>query len=188
MLRKSDSVESALEQASARLDEHLQNVCEPEDARGESVADLLSLEEELLKAAHAARQAASIRRRIEEEGPRKSPEAAGAAASDTHEKASADSEGGVREFSDRTGCEWRVWAVLPGHRANQKLTPYLGEYQHGWLAFEAISGARRKRLPNHPRDWVQLSDRGLEELLSRAVDVTERRKDRHPSTEADSPP
>jgi hypothetical protein len=46
---------------------------------------------------------------------------------------------------------------------------YLGDLRNGWLAFEALSGAARRRLVNFPLNWTGMNDHQLEELLHRAA-------------------
>ena len=73
----------------------------------------------------------------------------------------------VREFVDSTGTEWRAWEITP-----DAISPptrgedYLADcYQLGWVVLETKRGDRRVRLCPIPRDWQQLPDAALEELL-----------------------
>jgi hypothetical protein len=83
----------------------------------------------------------------------------------------------VREFVDAEGVKWSVWPVIP--EALQPKTAaedYLGEYEGGWLCFESI--AERRRLPEYPGEWEQLSDAELRALLHVAA-VVPKRKSMH---------
>jgi hypothetical protein len=83
----------------------------------------------------------------------------------------------VREFVDGEGVRWSVWPVIP--EALQPKTAaedYLGEYESGWLCFESI--AERRRLPEYPEEWEQLSDAELRALLHVAA-VVPKRKSMH---------
>ncbi len=76
----------------------------------------------------------------------------------------------LREFRDRSGVEWRVWAVTPAsmHPATASEL-FLGEYQEGWLTFESANA--RRRLARFPADWDQLSNAQLEALGASARDA-----------------
>jgi hypothetical protein len=76
----------------------------------------------------------------------------------------------VREFSDSSGRAWRVWDVVPETIHPQtKTEDYLAAmYQTGWLVFETKAEDEKRRLPEIPARWSELSDQGLEGLLRRA--------------------
>jgi hypothetical protein len=79
----------------------------------------------------------------------------------------------VRDLVDAEGVRWSVWPVVP--EALQPKTAaedYLGEFESGWLCFESAS--ERRRLPEYPEDWEQLSDAELRALLHFAVVVPKR--------------
>jgi hypothetical protein len=83
----------------------------------------------------------------------------------------------VRDFVDAAGVRWTVWPVVP--EALQPRTAaedYLGEYEAGWLCFESTT--ERRRLPEFPRNWEQLSEAELRALL-RLATVVPRRKTPH---------
>jgi hypothetical protein len=46
---------------------------------------------------------------------------------------------------------------------------------NGWLAFGCLDSDTRKRLPNFPPDWFQMSDGELAVLLDQALDVPARK-------------
>jgi hypothetical protein len=76
----------------------------------------------------------------------------------------------VREFTDSSGREWRVWDVMPEVIHPQtKTEDYLAAmYQTGWLVFETKAEDEKRRLADFPPDWTELSSQGLETLLGRA--------------------
>jgi hypothetical protein len=169
-----DEVRPALRRAEVDLAHHLDEACEDRDVdiSEESTDELLRLEEELLAAARAVEQAVKLRRQL--------GDTQGAA-----EKQAAPSEpapagtrsGGVREFRTTSGSEWRVWEVRPGASGRPtKLELYPGDYAHGWLAFELLSGEGRKRLPKFAPSWSTAADADLERLLDQAVDVPKRKE------------
>ena len=83
----------------------------------------------------------------------------------------------VREFSDSSGREWRVWDVMP-HAIHPptKTEDYLAAmYQTGWLVFETKTEDEKRRLADFPADWSELSDQGLETLLGRAEVIPPRK-------------
>ena len=91
----------------------------------------------------------------------------------------------VRDFVDAEGVRWRVWPVVP--EALQPKTAaedYLGEYESGWLCFESLS--ERRRLPEYPKAWEQLSESELCALL-RLATLVPKRMTRHFPPEPPSP-
>jgi|SRR5688500_11282547 hypothetical protein len=165
-----ERLEPLLRQVEAELVQHLEEACEvdTDDIRGESTGELFRLEEQLHAAARAAEQAVEIRRRMRQ-GPQGAP-------ADT-----------VREFTDAAGREWRAWVVIPGRvRSKEHAERYLGEYARGWLAFEALDGSARRRLPGYPEDWRSLSDEGLAKLMAKAPEVQVRRSE-PPGTDRPKP-
>jgi hypothetical protein len=80
----------------------------------------------------------------------------------------------VREFTDSTGIEWRVWDVTPQHmHPATRAEDFMGNLQDGWLVFETATGKRRMEAP-YPGDWISLPLAGLEELCRRAAPVVRR--------------
>jgi hypothetical protein len=155
----SDPLGPAIKQTEAKLAEKLEEACEPEPTRvgDESTAELAKLSDSLLAAARAAKDVVSLRqRRHAQHGETGEPEA-------------------IREFTDREGRTWRVWAVTPSHLRGSKREASLGEFEEGWLAFETLDETARKRLPHFPADWKRVSESRLQELLSLAIDVPARR-------------
>jgi hypothetical protein len=173
-----DPVKPALMRAEAELAHHLDEACEEieqKDLSQESMDELLRLEDDLLSAARALREAVRLRRRLGEQ-PKTEADSEGSA--DVASAASPEEAAGsrLREFADAEGKEWRVWEVRPGS-SGRKANPerYLGEYFKGWLAFESLEGDVRKRLPNHPADWFRANDAELQRLLPRAIEVPKRK-------------
>jgi hypothetical protein len=154
-----DPLGVALKHTEAKLAEKLEEACEPEPSRvsDESTAELAKLSDSLLAAARAAKDVVSLRQRRHD-----------------RVRQTGDLEA-IREFSDREGRTWRVWAVTPSHLRGSKREANLGEFEEGWLAFETLDETARKRLPHYPADWQRLSEARLQELLSLALDVPTRR-------------
>jgi hypothetical protein len=80
----------------------------------------------------------------------------------------------LREFTDRTGCRWRVWDIRPEemHPAT-RAEDHLQSVIHGWLAFEPASGGEKRRLSPIPGRWEKASEAELERMLDRAEPVRE---------------
>ncbi len=158
-----DSLQPVLRKVEDELAKHLDEACEAQhdDVTHGSLSELLRLEEELLAAARAADEAVRLRRRLGERG---------AAQDDPTRRAPAmpleEASGRVREFRDGRGRTWRLWEVRPGlGRPLVESQRYLGDYVNGWLAFGRLDGDDRKRLPNFPPDWFEMSDAELDALL-----------------------
>lgn len=159
-----DPLVVALQHTEAELAEKLEEACVPETRQvsEESTAELSKLSDSLLAAARAAKDVVSLRKRRHQQ-----PGTSGGPA-----------EGeSIREFTDRDGREWRVWAVTPSHSRASKRESILGEFEQGWLAFETLDEDLRKRLPRYPADWLTMSDAKLQELLGLALEAPTRRLD-----------
>jgi hypothetical protein len=73
----------------------------------------------------------------------------------------------IRQFTDRRGTTWRVWATYPVHAAT-----IAKRFREGWLTFQ--NGAVRRRLAPVPESWQDVSDDRLELYCSAADAVRER--------------
>jgi hypothetical protein len=98
----------------------------------------------------------------------------------------------VREFRDAAGHEWRVWdvkpdAIWPQTRAEEFLA---GCFRGGWLVFETVDGAWKRRLCPLPYAWDQRTDDDLVALLDRAEILRPRGQQRRSleTLPADVPP
>ena len=88
-----------------------------------------------------------------------------------------------REFTDRSGVDWRVWEVGAAHmHPITRGEDYLDNFADGWLVFESRSEKRRLPAP-FPVDWAQRELVELEALCKRATPVSGRRE-RTPSGQA----
>ncbi|HEX4934991.1 MAG TPA: hypothetical protein VFV33_17515 [Gemmatimonadaceae bacterium] len=168
-----DPIVVALQHTEAELAEKLQEACVPDtrEVSDESTAELAKLSDSLLAAARAAKDVVSLRKR-------------------RHERAtqSPSARESIREFTDRDGRAWRVWAVTPTRSRGAKRESNLGEFEQGWLAFETLDEHLRKRLPHYPADWLTMSDEKLQDLLGLALEAPTRRLDaRRPDPRSESP-
>jgi hypothetical protein len=78
----------------------------------------------------------------------------------------------LREFTDRTGCRWRVWDIRPEEmHAATRAEDYLQSVIHGWLAFEPVGGGEKRRLSPIPAGWDRATEVELERMLDRAESV-----------------
>jgi hypothetical protein len=188
-----DGVRSLLEEAESELSRRLREACEAE-ARGvstESSAEIRKLEDALLSAAMAAGRVRVARRHLADQPTEAATRASSApaevpatAASKPPEGAEAttpcdqDSEAtAVREFEDRTGRSWRAWPVTPRMaRSRESSRQILGDYQEGWICFEALDNQGRRRLPRREPRWSDLPPDELQRLLAEAIDAPGRRE------------
>jgi hypothetical protein len=171
---QSDPLVAALHHTEAELAEKLNEACAPEsrDVSDESTAELAKLSDSLLAASRAAKDVVSLRQRRNQRRASESPTLGEA----------------IREFTDRAGKAWRVWAVTPSHTRALRRESHLGEFEQGWLAFETLDEDLRKRLPHYPADWAMMSDEKLQGLLGQALEAPTRRADpRRPDRPGEPP-
>jgi len=157
-----ESLDEAREELARRLEEACQTGA-PGTPAGvpETTGELIRLEGALQAAAKATEDMIAARKRANvATGENRTTTDSEVSIEHGHER--------IREFRDSEGQEWRVWAVTPG-MASPSSQKYLGELRHGWLAFEALSGAARRRLVNFPPNWIAMNDQQLEELLHQAA-------------------
>jgi hypothetical protein len=200
--RGADPLDPVLKDAEAELSRRLREACEAEE-RGvstDSTAEIRRLEDSLLAAAVAAQQTILLRRHIRERSEtrtgdaadRQERRAAGAGervvtefdrpgpAGDLPEaeQDAADAEETVvREFTDETGRPWRAWPVTPRTRhARGTARPFLGEFQGGWICFEALDSPARRRLATHEPRWSELEENELRRLLEAASTAPARKQ------------
>ena len=156
-----DDLDPELTAAESELIDKLEEACElePSAPGAEDTGELMRLEDALRAATQAAERAVELRRL-------------------RRTRESADFTCGVREFEDRRGRQWRLWAVAPSNREgrDKPLEQLRPEYQEGWLTFETIDESERRRLPTYPADWATLDVGGLEDLLARATPVPRRKR------------
>jgi hypothetical protein len=82
----------------------------------------------------------------------------------------------VREFEDKNGRSWRAWPVTPDvSHARTASRRSLGDFQEGWICFEALDNSGRRRLPRRGRRWSDLSAEELPRLLEEAITVPARK-------------
>lgn len=190
---ESNPLAPLLRDAEEKLRRRLQEACEAEatGVRHKSADEIRRLEDSLLAAAMAAEQTITLRRHVRKQKDHGSAPGAPVPAPGPAEEQAGEEQGGeeqgsdeqpahgtmpaVREFQDREGRAWRAWPVTPGVARNSRKTHYLGEFQQGWICFEALDSSARRRLPCARSRWEETEDERLEELLSQAIVVPERR-------------
>lgn len=191
-----DPLQKLLDDSENELRQRLEEACEAEakDVSTESTEKIRQLEDNLLAAALAAKQTVALRshmkRRTRKERERPIAIDVGAdratqARAPRREKreSSMDERGekdvvmGVREFTDDEGRSWRAWSVVPGlSRASSGGGQFLGGFQNGWICFEGLDVAARRRLPYPRAKWPSISDEELRHLLQQAIDAPLRQK------------
>jgi hypothetical protein len=169
-----DQLPTTLRAVEDELALRLRDACSKVRVSEESTGELMRLEDTLLDAARAAKQAVSVRRRLRSraEAARDAlaqPVASGSDAFTDGADPVAVSDVAVRNLVDPSGLEWQVWEVSPS--VLTRTGAVLSDYREGWLAFESVDGVRHRRLPGFPREWTKLSNLELEALLDRADEV-----------------
>jgi hypothetical protein len=188
-----DPLKHVLDDAEAELRRRLHEACEAE-AKGvstDSTHEIRRLEDSLLAAAVAAEQTITVRRHMKRRGSAEQERPVGVnTAADRREKsgtgiekkpresAADDDEKSVtrvREFRDDAGHVWRAWPVIPGlTRASAGGRRFLGNFQDGWICFEGLDMAARRRLPWRHHNWGNVTDEELQRLLDQAIDAPAR--------------
>ena len=198
--RPSDSLHALLHEAEADLSRRLHEACEAE-AKGvstESSEEIRRLEDTLLSAAMAAERTIAARRHLRDSKGEKeqstgsqstgerepvSPPPDSSPTTDTNTKADTPSNTSVREFEDETGRSWRAWPVIPGIASGRSASRRsLGDFQEGWICFEALDHSGRRRLPQRGRRWSDLTTEELPRLLEEAVIVPQKKT--HPDVDS----
>ena len=199
--RTDNALQELLEEAESDLSRRLHEACEAE-ARGvssDSSAEIRRLEDTLLAAAMAAERTLAARRHLDSEaaGDTAANESTSAAdfapppapletsdsarvarrAQDEETDKKIDTGGNaVREFEDESGRSWRAWPVTPNlARAREASRRSLGDFQEGWICFEAMDNSGRRRLPRMGRRWSDLPTEELPRLLAQAINVPSRK-------------
>lgn len=193
--RSTNPLQGLLDEAKSELTRRLNEACEAE-AKGVatgSAAEIRRLEDTLLAAALAAERTIVARRHLEfsstgvtesSTGSTREPAALNAPSNVSGEAErstgpSAPGSTAVREFEDETGRSWRAWPVTPDvAHAREASRRSLGDFQEGWICFEALDNSGRRRLPRRGRRWSDLSAEELPRLLEEAITVPARRKSR----------
>lgn len=81
----------------------------------------------------------------------------------------------LREFTDESGGEWKVWDVTADQiHPKTKAEDYMHDLAEGWLVFEHADGEEKRRLCPYPEGWELCSDEDLQVLLARAEKVKRR--------------
>jgi hypothetical protein len=183
-----DPLEPVLRDVEATLKQRLRDACEAEagGVTNETTSEIRRLEDSLLAAAVAAEQTITLRRHIDRrKSARRRADSVDAPARDqppaeagqgSAPNETADPIFRVREFRDAGGQLWRAWPVTPGHaRQGRTAERYLGEFHKGWICFESLDSPARRRLPQQPPDWIELSESRLVQLLDQAISAPERK-------------
>lgn len=155
-----EPLDGELREAEEELKSTLEQACATDVVHADT-GELIRVEEMLAIATDAAKKAISIRRKRNQPKLRRKVASAPAAAQLDH-----------RQFTDDDGITWTVRAVHPARSVGARKR-LLGEFEHGWLAFE--SSETKRRLSPIPEDWEQLDDAGLRELCERATLASGRR-------------
>jgi hypothetical protein len=172
-----DPLEPVLRDVEAELRRYLREACEAEatGASTDTTSEIRRLEDSLLAAAIAAEQTIALRRHID----RRKAAAAdmrSAALREAQPNESGERTPTVREFRDARGELWRAWPVTPGQaREGRTAQRYLGDFQKGWICFEALESSARRRLPKQPPRWTDLTDSELAGLLDEAISAPVRK-------------
>jgi len=173
----SDSLHALLHEAETELSHRLREACEAE-AKGvasESAAEIRRLEDTLLAAAMAAERTIAARRLMRADSAQQRPIPATPVPPETVEDRDTPNGTSVRQFEDRHGRSWRAWPVTPDVARTTTSRRSLGDFQEGWICFEALDNSGRRRLPRRGRRWSDVGAEELPRLLEEAMAVPARK-------------
>src|SRR5688500_3155695 len=173
--RPSDSLHALLHEAESELTRRLQEACAAE-AKGvatESVEQIRRLEDTWLSAAMAAERTLAARRHLRATSGQSTDASTTESVTRDHGSVVAppdvspidtiadhDPPSGtsVRQFEDKYGRSWRAWPVTPDvTRTRSASRRSLGDFQDGWICFEALDDSGRRRLPRRGRRWSDVA-------------------------------
>ena len=78
----------------------------------------------------------------------------------------------LREFTDPSGREWRVWDVTEQNmHPRTRGEDWMRDFLDGWLTFESVDGQAKCRLHPIPPNWETADDAQLVEWLHDAESV-----------------
>ena len=158
-----------VERAHKKLEEALEEACDPDtDVSEADTAELIRLEESLAAASEAAKEAISARKRQKGEEPQR----------DEHFREN------HRYFEDAEGRTWHAFAVYPVAGMGSRALPE--PYQHGWLSFD--SGTETRRIAPTPPGWQTLPESELRRLCEKADVALRRTRSPNAPTDRPSPP
>lgn len=193
-----DPLNNILKDAEAELHRRLREACEAEASgvSSDSAQEIRHLEDSVFAAAVAAQRTMKLRRQIEgrasreqrvpiqvADGPsrKESTDSYGPPGPDEVVRESDEkTDTSVREFTDDAGHTWRAWPVMPRQsQSSGRRHSLLGDFQDGWICFEGVDIAARRRLPYRPPGWASITERDLRRLLGESIDATARIRDQN---------
>lgn len=188
-----DPLHDILKDAEAELHRRLREACDAEanGVSSDSAHEVRHLEDSVFAAAVAAQRTMKLRRQIESRASSKQQVPVQIAdgpirteSTDSYESPTPGEEvresdemtdTSVREFTDDAGHTWRAWPVIPRQsQSSGRKHSLLGEFQSGWICFEGVDIAARRRLPYRPPGWADVTERELRRLLGESIDATAR--------------
>lgn len=154
----SERVEPTLDRATATLKTALDQACGT-NVEHANTGELIRIEHVLAIAGEAAREAISVRRRLNHEPDRR--------------RAASEASGGMsREVTDARGTRWTIFEVHPS--ASGGWPSVRERYRDGWLAFDC--GAETRRMAPIPGGWQDLTDADLLALCGDAEPAARRER------------
>jgi hypothetical protein len=188
-----DPLHNILKDAEAELHRRLREACDAEASgvSSDSVHEIRHLEDSVFAAAVAAQRTMKLRRQIESrasskqqvpvqiaDGPIRTESTnsyESSAPGEVVRESDEMTDTSVREFTDDAGHTWRAWPVIPRQsQPSGRTHSLLGEFQGGWICFEGVDIAARRRLPYRPPGWASITERELRRLLGESIDATVR--------------
>lgn len=163
----SEPLQPQLDEAQRTLVMALEEACAADLSKLDT-PELIRIEETLDVASKAAKEAVSMRLRIDSEPERERKQSA---SPNAHPAGAASAATPHRVFDDVTGKRWHAFAV----RSSSTTSGRAGlpeSFRNGWLVFDSPDEVRR--VAPIPEGWVDLSIDELRHLCERAVSAPKR--------------
>lgn len=162
-----EQIQPQLDEAQRALVVALEEACAA-DLSNLDTRELIEIEETLEVASKAAKEAVSMRLKLESQSQRagKQPGAPDA-------NGPTDASGGIphRVFDDSSGKRWHAFAVQPSSTTGSNIGLPV-TFKNGWLVFDSVDEARR--IAPIPKEWVTLPIEQLRLLCQQAVSAPKR--------------
>jgi len=166
----SESLQPQLDEAQRAMVLALEEACAA-DLDKLDTPELIRIEESLEAASKAAKEAVSMRLRLDSQPPRQRKEPGSPRAPNAQASTDASAPVPHRVFEDSSGRRWHAFAVQSSSTTSGR-TGLPESFRNGWLVFDSTDEVRR--VAPIPEAWVDLPLDKLRLLCEKAVSARKR--------------